>query len=139
MARIVLVLLLCPAVVSSAEVYRCIDPDGGISFQQAACKREGERIETGEAQAAWVSLRREERKLYEAYRMRDRERIESRRKAERKRVAGRAKEDSTACYNKQHSLDNVQARLRAGYKPSEGDRLRRRRDYLEGYLRKFCR
>ncbi len=132
-------ILLASVAVFPAEVYRCLAPDGSISLQQTACKEAGERIETGEAQAVWVSLRKEERRLYEAYRKRDRKRIEAQRKAERKRVASRKEQGSMTCYNKQHSLDEVQAKLRTGYKPSEGDRLRRRRDYLEGYLRRFCR
>jgi len=80
-------LFLASTVVRPAEVYRCQTPDGGISFQQSACQGAGERIQTGEAQAVWVSLRKEERKLYESYRKRDRQRIESQRKAERKQVA----------------------------------------------------
>ena len=132
-------LLLVPTVACPAEVYRCLASDGSISFQQTACQEAGERIQTGEAQAVWVSLREEERKLYESYRRRDRKRIEAQRKAERKQVARRKEKGATTCYNKQHSLDEVQAKLRTGYKPAEGDRLRRRRDYLEGYIRRFCR
>jgi hypothetical protein len=138
MVRIIF-LLLWPAVGFPAEVYRCIEADGSISFQQAPCKGEGARIETGEAQAAWTSLRGAERRLYRAYRKRDRERLEFRRKAARGKMAKRAARESVGCYNKRHALEEVEARLRGGYKPSEGDRLRRRRDYLEGYLRRFCR
>ena len=80
-------ILLASTAAFPAEVYRCLSADGSISFQQTACKEAGERIETGEAQAVWVSLRKNERRLYEAYRKRDRKRIESQRKAERKRQA----------------------------------------------------
>lgn len=120
------------------EVHRCVSADGSVSFQQQACPGVGERIETGEVQAAWTSPRKEELRLYEQYRKRDRKRLEARRKAERRNARAARGVSDTTCYNKRHSLEQVQARLRAGYKPSQGDGLRRRRDYLEGYLRRFC-
>ena len=131
-------LILLPVSARSVEVYRCVAADGSVSFQQNACPALGERIETGEAQAAWVALRKEERHLYEQYRQRDRKRLDAQHEAERRSAKASTQASPATCYNKRHSLDKVAARLRSGYKPSQGERLRRRRDYLEGYLRRFC-
>ena len=139
MIRVLYVLVLFSAGVPAAEVWRCPQADGTLSFQQAAC--DGERVETGEAQATWASLRGEEARLYEGYRKRDRERLERQRRAERRALAARApsRAAETTCYKRKVALENVQAKLRVGYKPAEGDRLRRRRGQLEEYLRRFCR
>ncbi|HIE56112.1 MAG TPA: DUF4124 domain-containing protein [Chromatiaceae bacterium] len=140
MSRVaILVFLLFLAGTGGAvEVYRCVTADGSISFQQSACSHQGERIETGEAQAAWVGLRKKERQLYEQYRRRDRKRIDAQRKAERRNARLLTQAAPATCYNKRHSLNRVEAKLRSGYKPSKGESLRRKRDYLEGYLRRFC-
>ncbi len=39
---------------------------------------------------------------------------------------------------KQRQLDEVNRRLRAGYTPVQGERLRQRRRDYEAYLRRFC-
>jgi hypothetical protein len=42
------------------------------------------------------------------------------------------------CWKKQRQLDEVNRRLRAGYTPVQGERLRQRRRDYEAYLRRFC-
>ena len=133
------VLLLSVAGFTSAmEVYRCAAPEGNVSFQQSPCEGPGIRVETGEVQTPWTALRSGERQLYQGYRRRDRERTAARRSVSR-RPARREERGSVTCYNKSYQLGMVRARLRAGYRPEQGESLRRRRDYLEGYLRRFCR
>ncbi len=130
-------LLLLLGSVQAAQVYRCPQVDGSISFQQHACPTGGERIETGEVQSTWASLRRGEKSLYDQYRQRDKERL-SRKQAAAKQVKANKQADIRTCWKKQKQLDAVSAKLRAGYKPSQGPKLRRRRDNYEEYLRKFC-
>ncbi|GEM_PF-6458680 len=133
--------LSLPATAWPVDVYRCVTSDGGVSFQQQHCPEKGERLVLAGAQAAWSSLRKQEKRLYGSYRKRDRERAERRRRAERKALAARAssRAAATRCYRRRVALENAQAKSRAGYKPAEGERLRRRRDQLEEYLRRFCR
>lgn len=121
----------------AAQVYRCIQPDGSISFQQQACSHDGTRIETGEAQAVWSSMRPGEKSLYEQYRKRDKVR------QKRKQQLARSKADSgtadaKSCWKKRQQLEAVSAKLRGGYKASKGNDLRRRRASYEDYLRSFC-
>ncbi len=123
----------------AAQVYRCTQADGGISFQQQACAGDGERIETGEAQPVWSPLRSGEKSLYKQYRKRDRDRLKHKRKLAKsnaRKKPGPAK--LRACWNKGKQLEAVSAKLRRGYSPAEGEGLRRRRDNYEDYLRTFC-
>ncbi len=141
--RVVFLFLFSSLIASHAaavEVYRCLDEKGEVTFQQGPCEGAGEKLESGEVQAAWGPLRQGEKQLYQAYRKRDRQRHAKSRKARlASATGGSVPAQNATCYDKRHALEKVQARLRAGYKPSQGDSLRRRRDYLEGYLRRFCR
>ncbi|WP_293652440.1 DUF4124 domain-containing protein [Thiolapillus sp.] len=121
----------------AAQVYRCVATDGSVSFQQQACEGEGTRMETGEAQAVWASLRSGEQSLYDQYRKRDRDRLKRKRQIARNRQKPRTADDRT-CWKKREQLESVSARLRRGYKASQGNELRRRRDSYEDYLRTFC-
>ncbi|WP_456380070.1 DUF4124 domain-containing protein [Thiolapillus sp.] len=122
-----------------AQVYRCTQPDGSISFQQQACTGDGERIETGEAQPVWSSLRSGEKSLHKQYRKRDQERLKHKRK-QAKIPAGKKPGSAQlrACWNKRKQLEAVSAKLRRGYSPAAGEGLRRRRDNHQDYLRTFC-
>ncbi len=122
-----------------AQVYRCTQPDGSVSFQQQACVNGGERIETGEAQPVWSSLRSGEKSLYKQYRKRDRERLQRKRQLAKNNA--RKKPGAAAlraCWNKRKQLEAVRAKLRRGYSPAAGENLRRKRDNYEDYLRTFC-
>ena len=130
-------LLVLPVGVEGVEVYRCTQPDGHVSFQQGPCGGQGKRLEVGQVQSPWQPLRRSEEQLYRAYRKRDARRLAVQRRAEQQARLQPQVEPAT-CYNKRHALKEVQARLRAGYGAEQGERLRRRRDYLEGYLRRYC-
>ncbi len=121
----------------AAQVYRCTQADGSISFQQQACAGDGERIETGEAQPVWSSLRSGEKSLYKQYRKRDQERQKRKlAKSNARKKPGQA--EQRACWNKRKQLEAVSAKLRRGYSPATGESLRRRRDNHQDYLRTFC-
>ena len=134
------VMTLLPVVVQGVELYRCQDDAGTVSFQQSPCDGPGARVSVGEAQAVWAPLRPGERTLVESYRRRDRERLARQRAAEREALRAQGQRlESSGCFNKRHALEKVEARLRHGYPAGQGERLRRRRDYLEEYLRRYCR
>lgn len=121
----------------AAQVYRCPQPDGSISFQQQACAEGGTRVETGEAQAVWASLRSGERSLYDQYRKRDKAKLKHKQQIARSRKKPETADDRT-CWKKRQQLESVSARLRRGYKAAKGNELRRKRDSYEDYLRIFC-
>ncbi|WP_456373642.1 DUF4124 domain-containing protein [Thiolapillus sp.] len=137
MSKTVLFVFFLTGAATAAEVYRCTQPDGGVSFQQQACSHEGRRIETGQAQSAWAPLRSAEKALYQRYRKRDRERLQRKRKL-RRQTAGQSTVDERRCLLKRQQLESVSAELRRGYKAGRGEKLRRRRDNYEEYLRRFC-
>ena len=131
------VISLIPVSSPAAQVYRCVQPDGSISFQQQACKNKGTRIETGEAQAVWANLRSGEQSLYDRYRKRDKAKLKHKQQIARSRKKPETADDRS-CWKKRQQLESVSAKLRRGYKASKGNELRRRRDSYEGYLRRFC-
>ncbi len=132
--------LLLSGMAQGLELYRCRDDSGTVSFQQMPCAGSGQRMSVGEAQAVWSSLRPGERNLVESYRRRDRERLARQRAAEREALRTQGQHlESSGCFNKRHALEKVEAHLRHGYRAGQGERLRRRRDYLEEYLRRYCR
>ncbi len=116
------------------EVYRCRKADGVVSFQQFPCK--GQRLEVEEAQTSWSHLRKSEKRLYRAYRKKEHRAAKGRRRGS---TSHHHSTQSATCYNKRHALEETEARLRAGYAAGQGDKLRRQRDYLEGYLARFCK
>lgn len=131
----ILIILLTPASAFAAEqVFRCVEADGGISFQRTQCAAEGQAIVVDSVQGGWTSLRAGEKSLLKSYRERDTSLRQRSRKAAGKTKSG----ETTACWNKRKRLDAIQAKLRRGYKPSQGESLRRKRDNYAEYLEKFC-
>ena len=135
--RVCAAMLLClyPISVLAQGVYRCPQPGGGVLFQQFACEQ-GEVIQVEPAVSGWIGLRAEERAGLEATR-----------KPASSASAGRQQgsqtdwqsgDDGKDCRKRRDRLDKTQARLRRGYKASEGERLRRQRDEDRAWLRRFC-
>ncbi len=119
---------------AAEQFFRCVQADGRFSFQRTRCAGEGESIVVDSVQSGWTSLRAGEKSLLKSYRDRD-----SKRKQRSRKVAKKTKSvETTGCWNKRKRLDAVNARLRRGYKPSQGEGLRRQRANYEEYLDKFC-
>ncbi len=125
-----------------AEVYRCAGEFGEASFSQLPCAggssvviREGPM---GSAPAA--GLRAAEKAwLAERERTRRRGSPDKRRaRPDQAAIKRKAKTQAHRCRSKQRSLDEVRARLRRGYQPAQGEKLRRRRRAYEDYLATFC-
>ncbi len=117
-----------------ADIYRCDGPEGPV-FRDSPC-RVGQRPERITAQVAEdAGLRASERQWLKQ------RAVERRQKRPAKTTPARKRDDKAQarrCWNKQQRLENVRARLRRGYKPSQGDRLRRLRQQYEDYLSRFC-
>jgi hypothetical protein len=134
--------LLALAVTAAAEVYRCAGEFGEPFFSQRPC-RGGSTvvIRTGPADVApGPGLRPSERAW-----LAGRELAQGRNSAAKRRVRRdqaaikrKAKTQAHRCRSKRRSLDEVRARLRRGYQPAQGEKLRRRRRAYEDYLATFC-
>ena len=129
----VFLVLPCSAASARANVYRCILPGGQVSYQQFPCQSDDTPIRLKDQRNGWSPLRPGERALLESYRKKAAER-------RRKPAAARKKtpKDSTACWNRRKQLQAVRTKLRRGYTLNESDKLHRKRNDYEDYLRQFC-
>lgn len=129
------VLVLCLAPVRGrADVYRCVQDDGSVSFQQIPCSARSEPLQLDTRPSGWTALRPGELRLLEQT---------GRRPAERParppvRKTG-PDANAKACWKARRQLRAVREHLHRGYKLSEGAGLRRRRDDYSDYLRRVCR
>lgn len=122
-----------PASAARIKVYRCVQEDDHISYQQIPCHSGDKPMELGGRQSGWSALRPGEQALLNSYRKKDAAR---RRKpsVQRKKTA----KESRSCWNRRKQLDAVRSKLRRGYTLQEDEVLHRKRDNHEDYLRKFC-
>ena len=130
-------LLFCSTPVT-AELYRCTGEHGEPSYRQRPCGASGiatvqEPARPGPAQG----LRASER-AWLKQRQRDGRRAKRSTKPSPASSEKAARLQTHRCRAKRRSLDEVRARLRRGYKPASGEKLRRRRKDYEDYLATFC-
>jgi hypothetical protein len=133
----ILLLFLNASILAAEQIFRCVQADGNLSFQKTQCAGQGKSIELDSVQGGWVSLRSGEKSLLKTYRDRDAKRKQRSHKAAKKSKKSKPK-STAACWSKRKGLDAVNAKLRRGYKPSQGEGLRRQRANYEEYLDKFC-
>ena len=126
---------------SAAEVYRCTGEFGEVMYSQLPCDaaitiavpfaESASAFPSGEglraSELAWLRARAQGRSA-------------SRRPA---RETGTLRETTKArqayqCQRKRAGLDAVRTKMRRGYKPAQGEKLRRRRRAYEDYLEAFC-
>jgi hypothetical protein len=121
-------------IAEAAAVYRCVGEQGEPRFQQQACAGVGEKVELPPPAARWEALRPAERRLLQTYRGQSSagQAASPERRPEKPQVSERS------CWEKRRRLVRVSARLRRGYKASQGERLRNRRDDLAAFLRRYC-
>lgn len=115
------------------KVYRCVLDDGHISYQQIACHGEAKPIAIKDKRSGWSPLRPGERALLDSYRTKDAARYRKP-SAKKKKPA----KETRSCWNKRKQLDAVSQKFRHGYKLTEGNKLRQKRETYEEYLREFC-
>ena len=131
-----LALFCLPAL--AATVYRCDGPEGP-AFRDRPCER-GVALDldsaASDSRPAGPGLRPGEREWLRAIRRREAQQ----RPRPAPRASAQAARDARArrCWRKRQQLEAVRARLRRGYRPAEGERLRRRRHSYEDYLSRFC-
>ena len=118
-------------------LYRCVEGDRWV-FQQTRCAPgTGAEFKLSPENRIGSPLRPGERRYLK-------ERLEARRTG-RSNIGsigpgqGEARQSSQrTCLSKSQALERVRRKLHQGYKPTEGERLRQRRDALETYLSRFC-
>ncbi len=115
-----------------ARVYRCVQPDRHISYQQIPCEEGSGPIDLDNSRSGWTALRNGEKELLRSYRNRD-SRVHNR--TVRRKTPER---ESKSCWKKRKQLEAVRSRLRRGYTLDESYELRRKRENYEDYLRQFC-
>ena len=130
-----LILLLAANVAADTDLYRCVTPDGKIEFRQTSCPQNAEEAEirVEDRKTGWEPGKAEiERKAKDS--------TDSKKGTSKsdKKEAARARQEET-CWKKRQLLDDVNWKLRSGYKPAAGVKLRRKRRQYEEYIHHFCR
>ena len=134
--------LLLLGAAARADIYRCSGEFGEPSFTQRPCSGDStvavREVPAGPAPAS--GLRPAERAWLERRRRDSGRGGTGKRKARPTQgsVRERARAQAYRCRSKRRALDGVKAKLRRGYKPAGGEKLRRRRRAYEDYLATFC-
>ncbi|MES9878643.1 MAG: DUF4124 domain-containing protein [Candidatus Sedimenticola sp. PURPLELP] len=116
------------------EIYRCEGEGGRAEFQQVPCADKSIKpLELSPQVVDWVAAPR--LKSGSAGGSKAKKSTRSRGSAAaRKRTATAEK-----CWRNEQKLERIQWKLRKGYRPAEGERLKQRRRELEAYGKRFCR
>jgi hypothetical protein len=125
----------------AADVYRCTGSDGETMFSQSPCGGSGVAsvIHPAPSAGAASGLRAAELDWL-ARRERERERARAgERRAKPSARAADSNADRRDCERRRMALDDINARLRRGYRPAQGERLKQRRRMLEQYIDRVCR
>lgn len=139
---LIYLVLLVPGLSVHADIYRCSGTSGEPSFSQLPCGVDSTVAARAVSRPAVPAegVRPSERAW-----LRKRARV-SRREGQPERQASnlpdaakhRAVQQAFRCQKKRRALDSLQARMRRGYKPAQGEKLRRRRAGYEDYLAALC-
>ena len=130
-----LLLFLCADIVAETSVNRCVTPDGKIEFRQFACAADAEEEEVliEDRKTGWEPAKT---KLEKTKTRSDKSSTHNR-KSDEKKLAAKAKQEEQ-CWKKHQMLEEVNWKLRRGYKPATGVKLRRKRRQYEEYIGRFC-
>jgi hypothetical protein len=121
--------------VADTDLYRCVAPDGKVEFRQTVCAGDAgqEEVRVKDRMTGWEPPKP---KLEESEK--DSERSSRSEGNSKKDDADRDRQEKQ-CWKKRQQLDEVNWKLRHGYKPAAGVKLRRRREEYEDYIRRFCK
>ena len=124
---------------AAADIYRCSGESGEVLFSQLPC-----------ASAGTIQIRESSAESPSAGGLRDSERAWLREREQKRSVPRRQSGEAAArhaaakvrqayhCRRKRADLEAIGAKMRRGYKPAQGEKLRRRRRGFEDYLAAFC-
>lgn len=131
--------MLVSSMATQADIHRCEGSEGEPSFSRTPC---GSQAATSVASEQRVSAKAGGLRAGETAWLESRQR--DRRQAGAKpvpRAKPKQSDDRQAyrCLRERRKLDAVKADLRRGYRPAQGEKLRRRRQAHEDYLAAHCR
>ena len=121
---------------AQSAVYRCELADGTFVFQQSACFSGHDPLDMAPLNTLGDGLRESEKSWLKQRAKKPHRGIAPTRDGD---VEQKKRQEAEKCLKKRQQLASLQARLRRGYKPTLGEKLRRRRDDHAEYLREFCR
>ncbi|OOZ37126.1 hypothetical protein [Solemya velesiana gill symbiont] len=116
---------------SADKVYRCQSGEWGVVFQQSPCADSSvEPIELNPQVVDWIESPETGQSTEKEGSARKRTRPKAR--------PGKRTATEQQCWRNRQKLERIQWKLRKGYKPAEGERLKQKCQELEAYARKFC-
>jgi hypothetical protein len=130
---ITFIAIYCPVSTLHADVYRCVNDNGHISYQQIRCHQNSSPLTIRHGRTGWTGLRSGERALLDNYQKRD-----SKKKPEPPGNSATANKKSSTCKIRKARLDAVRGKLRRGYNVRESEKLHQQRSDHADYLRQFC-
>jgi len=116
-----------------AQIHQCTSSDGAVSFQDTPCSE----LEQSKLRVIRTDSQPGLRAAEKAWLKRLKRRPESKKPSPR-RPQKSTKRQEKSCLKKKQQLEAVRARLRRGYKASQGESLRRKRKNYEAYLFRYC-
>jgi len=134
-ATMILLSMLLLAGPAAARIFQCTDDSGGVTYQDVPCSG-GSLSVLQPVQAAPSGIRATERRWLRQRAQQARRK--TRAAPQRDTTQPRAAQQDRRCWKKEQQLDKVRARLRRGYKPAQGENLRRQRRSYEDYLSRYC-
>lgn len=141
-AYLICLVLLVPISPVGADIYRCNGAAGEPSFSQQPCGSDSTIVisEAARRPGQAVGLRPGERAWLEKRARGSWKGTETDRRAQVSTGVAKSKSEERAyrCQQKRRALESLGSRLRRGYKPAQGESLRRRRAGYEDYLTAFC-
>ena len=120
--------LTAPAAGLAVKVFRC-SVDGRVEFRQTSCPTgKQERVQVTQQSHGMTPVK-------PALRLEPNARKQKKHQHSKVNQAG----NEERCWKTERKLKRIEQRLRGGYKASEYQKLHRRQDEYEEYLRQFCR
>ncbi len=114
--------------VQAVTLYECPGADGVPLFQQMQCASAGgSELQVETHTSPWRVV-----KVPKNAKAAKKRRRKPRRVSQKKQVS------EVSCWRAEKRKEKAGRKLRRGYKPSEGERLRHKRRDAEEYLRRFC-
>lgn len=130
-----LVLTAATALAGETSVYRCTDADGSIELSQFPCPADskGNSITVEDRKTGWKPPTTG---VQGQTKDKGSSRDQKRGKVGRQNSAQARRDEQ--CWNKHQLLDEVNWKLRRGYKAGTGVALRRKRRAYEDYIDRYC-
>ena len=115
-----------------AQVYRCEVDGQPVMYQDRPCARRTKSVISKQPAAIAPGLRNSEKDWLEKHKQTPPQR------PPKKPATQKNQRQAQRCWQTRNKLSEVNIQLRRGYKPAEGDILRRTRTHYEEYLAHFC-